>query len=229
MRKAQDSVPQQLLLLLLFELELDELLLLLLDARRAGGLGAMPIARAAPCTPFSQPRKKPCTGESARAPLRLLFELLLFDELELLLFDELFDELLDEFEDELEEELEDELLDEFDDEFDDELLDELEPRPMLPLPREPADDAELPREPPELPLELLFELLLPAVTCSGLMLFNTSCARAVKSRATGRLCAWAPVLPTRPATAVTITPSCCFMESSWWLGVRGAWHVDVKR
>jgi len=222
MQLPQDSAAQRLLLLLLFELELDELLLLLLDARRAGGLGAMPMARAAPWTPFSQPRKKPCTAESARAPLRLLFELLLFDELELLLFDELFDELLDEFEDELEEELEDELLEEFEDEFDDELLDELELRPMLPLPREPADEAELPREPPELPLELLFELLfellLPAVTCSGLMLFNTSCARAVKSRPTGRVCAWAPPLPTRPATAVTITPSCCFMESSWWLG-----------
>ena len=198
-------------MLLLFELELDELLLLLLDARRAGALGAMPMARAAPCTPFSQPRKKPCTGESARAPLRLLFELLLFDELELLLFDELFDELLDEFEDELEEELEDELLDEFDDEFDDELLDELEPRPMLPLPREPADDAELPREPPELPLELLFELLLPALIFMGSRLVSTPLAAWVSSFTSGRLWAWAPWLPTTLATAVTMAPMLFFM------------------
>ncbi|WP_439520106.1 hypothetical protein [Hydrogenophaga sp.] len=220
MQMAQDSAPQRLLLLLLFELELDELLLLLLEARRAGWLGAMPMARAALFTPFSQPRKKPCTAESARAPLRLLFELLLFDELELLLLDELLDEMLDEFEEELEEELEDELLEEFEDEFDEELLDEFELRPMLPLPREPADEAPLPRDPPELPLELLFELLLPAVTCSGFTLSSTSCARAAKSLAEPRPCACAAPLPTRPATAVTITPSCCFMGILFagWLG-----------
>jgi hypothetical protein len=171
----------------------------------------MPMARAAPCTPFSQPRKKPCTGESARAPLRLVFELLLFAELELLLFEELFDELLDEFEEELEDELEDEFEDELLDEFDEELLDELELRPMLPLPREPADDAELPRDPPELPLELLFELLLPAVTRKGFTLFSKSCVRAVKSPVDGRPWACAPPVPTRPATAVTSAPSCCFM------------------
>jgi len=215
MRVTQDSAPQRLLLLLLFELEFDERLLLLLDARRAGWLGAIPIARAALFTPFSHPRKKPCTAESARAPLRLLFELLLFDEFELLLLDELFDELLEEFEEEFEEEL----LDEFEDEFDEELLDEFELRPMLPLPREPADEAPLPREPPELPLELLFELLLPAVTCSGFTLSSTSCARAARSLAERSPCACAAPLPTRPATAVTITPSCCFMGilfAGWW-------------
>ena len=216
MRLPQDSAPQRLLLLLLFELELDELLLLLLDARRAGWLGAMPIARAAPWTPFSQPRKKPCTAESARAPLRLLFELLLLDEFELLLFDEL----LEEFEEEFEEELEDELLEEFEDEFDEELLDEFELRPMLPLPREPADEAPLPRDPPELPLELLFELLFPAVTRSGFTLSSTPCASVAKSLTDTRPCACALPLPSSPATAVTITPSCCFIGILFagWLG-----------
>lgn len=108
----------------------------------------------------------------------------------LLLLDELLLLLLDElelrFEDELDDEFEDEFEDELEDEFDDEL---------------------------ELPLELLFELLLPALILSGFTLCSTSCAMSAKPLADGRPCACAPVLPTRPAMAVTITPSCCFMEN----------------
>lgn len=92
----------------------DELLELLFEERRVGWSGAIPTARAARFMPFSQPLKKPCTGVSPRGVPRLLFELLLFDELledlleefdeelellfELLLLEELFDELLDELE-----------------------------------------------------------------------------------------------------------------------------------
>lgn len=103
----------------------DELLELLFDDRRVGWSGAMPTARAARFMPFSHPLKKPCTAVSPRGEPRLLFELLLFDELleelleefedefELLLLEELFDELLDELEDEFELPLELLLLDEF--------------------------------------------------------------------------------------------------------------------
>jgi hypothetical protein len=116
---------------------------------------------------------------------RGLFRLLLLDELLLLLLDEL--ELR--FDEEFEEELEDELLDEFEEELEDEFDDEL-----------------------ELPFELLFELLLPALILSGFTLPSTSWATAAKSLTDTRLCACAPEPPTTPATAVTITPSCCFME-----------------
>mgnify|MGYP006146373717 CR=1 FL=1 len=195
---------------LLFELEFDELFELLLDElleeRRVGWSGAMPTARAARFMPFSHPRKKLCTAVSPRGLLRLLLELLLFDELleefELLLLDEL----LDEFELLLLEELLDELLEELDEEFEDELelllLEEL-----------------------ELPLLDEFELLLPALILSGFTLSSTSWAIREKCLADGRLCAWAPEPPTTPATAVTITPSCCFMgillrcwgcTSRWW-------------
>lgn len=173
--------PQRLLL----ELELDELFELLFDERRAGWSGAMPTARAARFMPFSQPRKKPCTAVSPRGLLRLLFELLLLEELKLLLFDEL--ELL--FELLLLDELDEEFDEELEEEFEDELLDEL-----------------------ELPLELLFELLLPALILSGFTLSSTCCATAARSFTDARPCACAPVPPTMPATAVTITPSCCFME-----------------
>ena len=61
-----------------------------------GWSGAIPTARAARFMPFSHPRKKLCTAVSPRGLLRLLLELLLFDELleefELLLLDELLDE-----------------------------------------------------------------------------------------------------------------------------------------
>ena len=76
--------------------------------------------------PFSQPLKKPCTAVSPRGLPRLLFELLLLDELLLLLLDE-FD---DEFELLLELLLLEELLDELEEEFELPLelllLDELE-------------------------------------------------------------------------------------------------------
>jgi hypothetical protein len=164
MRLPQDSAAQRLLL----ELELEELLLLLLllDERLLGWLGATPTARAARFTPFSHPRKNPCTAESARPPLALLFELRLLDEFELLLLDEFDDELLEELFEELLEEFEDELLEELLDEFDEEF------------------EEELPDE-----LELLFELLLPALNLSGDTLFSTSCAASVSARADPRL--WA--------------------------------------
>lgn len=170
MRLPQDSAAQRLLLLLLLELELEELLLLLLllDERLLGWLGATPTARAARFTPFSHPRKNPCTAESARPPLALLFELRLLDEFELLLLDEFDDELLEELFEELFEEFEDELLEELLDEFDEELEEEFE--------------EELPDE-----LELLFELLLPALNLSGDTLFSTSCAASVSARADPRL------------------------------------------
>lgn len=204
MRWTQDSVHQRLLL----ELELDELLLLLLDERRCGWLGVTPTARAARFMPFSHPRKKPCTAESARPPLALLFEPRLPDEFELLLleelleefdeelFEELLDELLDEFEDELFEELLEEFEEEFDDEFEEELLDEL---------------------------ELLLELLLPALNLSGDTLLSTSCAASASTRADPRPCACAAPPPTRPATAVTITPNCCFIGILFagWLNTPG--------
>ncbi|WP_179190204.1 hypothetical protein [Hydrogenophaga sp. IBVHS1] len=172
MRLPQDSAAQRLLLLLLLELELDELLLLLLllDERLLGWLGATPTARAARFTPFSHPRKNPCTAESARPPLALLFELRLLDEFELLLLEEFDDELLEELFEELFEEFEDELLEELLDEFDEELEEEFED--------------EFPDE-----LELLFELLLPALNLSGDTLFSTSCAASVSARADPRL--WA--------------------------------------
>lgn len=168
MRLPQDSAAQRLLLLLLLELELDELLLLLLllDERLLGWLGATPTARAARFTPFSHPRKNPCTAESARPPLALLFELRLLDEFELLLLEEFDDELLEELFEELFEEFEDELLEELLDEFDEEF------------------EEEFPDE-----LELLFELLLPALNLSGDTLFSTSCAASVSARADPRL--WA--------------------------------------
>lgn len=168
MRLPQDSAAQRLLLLLLLELELEELLLLLLllDERLLGWLGATPTARAARFTPFSHPRKNPCTAESARPPLALLFELRLLDEFELLLLEEFDDELLEELFEELFEEFEDELLEELLDEFDEEF------------------EEELPDE-----LELLFELLLPALNLSGDTLFSTSCAASVSARADPRL--WA--------------------------------------
>ena len=137
-------------------------------------------------------------GPENQGLLRLLLELLLFDELleefELLLLDEL----LDEFELLLLEELLDELLEELDEEFEDEL---------------------------ELLLLEELELLLPALILSGFTLSSTSWAIREKCLADGRLCAWAPEPPTTPATAVTITPSCCFMgillrcwgcTSRWW-------------
>jgi hypothetical protein len=162
--------------------ELFELLLeLLFDERRVGWSGATPMARAARFMPFSQPLKKPCTALSPRGLLRLLFELLLLDALELRFEEELDDELDEEFEDEFEEEFDDELEEELDEEF-------------------------------ELPLELLFELLLPALILSGFTLCSTSCATSARPLADIRPCACAPVPATRPATAVTITPSCCFME-----------------
>ena len=166
MRLPQDSAAQRLLLLLLLELELEELLLLLLllDERLLGWLGATPTARAARFTPFSHPRKNPCTAESARPPLALLFELRLLDEFELLLLEEFDDELLEELFEELFEEFEDELLEELLDEFDEEF------------------EEEFPDE-----LELLFELLLPALNLSGDTLFITSCAASVSARADPRL------------------------------------------
>ena len=158
----------------------DELLELLFEERRVGWSGAMPTARAARFMPFSHPLKKPCTGVSPRGVPRLLFELLLFDELLLLLPDEL----LEEFEEEFELLLLEELLDELEDEF-------------------------------ELPLELLlldeFELLLPALIFKGFTLASTPCAAWLSSFTSGRLCAWAPWLPTTLATAVTMAPMLFFM------------------
>ena len=199
---------------LLLELELDELfdelLELLLDERRVGWSGARPTARAARFMPFSQPLKKPCTAVSPRGLLRLL----LLDELLLLLFDEfellLLDEFELEFEDEFDEELELELDEELDEEFDDELDEELEPRPKLPPPLDPPpDDAPLPPRDP--PLELLFELLLPALIFMGSRLVSTPLAAWVSSFTSGRLWAWAPWLPTTLATAVTMAPMLFFM------------------
>ncbi len=163
----------------------DELLELLLDERRVGWSGAMPTARAARFMPFSHPLKKPCTGVSPRGLLRLLFELLLFEELLLLL--------LDEFDDEFELLLELLLLDEL---FE-ELLDELE------------DEFELPLE-----LLLLdeLELLLPALIFNGFTLASTPCAACVSSFTSGKLWAWALWLPTTLATAVTMAPMLFFMK-----------------
>lgn len=101
---------------------LDELLELLFEERRVGWSGAMPTARAARFMPFSHPLKKPCTGVSPRGLPRLLFELLLLDELLL----PLLDELLEEFDEEFELLLLDELLDEFELLLELLLLDELE-------------------------------------------------------------------------------------------------------
>lgn len=170
----------------------DELFELLFDDRRVGWSGARPTARAARFMPFSQPLKKPCTAVSPRGLLRLLFELLLLDELLLLLPDELWDELLEELFDEFEEEfellLELLLFDEFDDELEEEF---------------------------ELPLELLLldelELLLPALIFRGFTLASTPCAAWVSSLTSGRLWAWALWLPTTLATAVTMAPMLCFM------------------
>lgn len=181
---------------LLLELELDELLdellELLFEERRVGWSGAMPTARAARFMPFSHPLKKPCTAVSPRGAPRLLFELLLFDELLLLLPDELLEEFEDEFELLLLEELFDELLDELDDEFE------------LPL---------------ELLLLDELELLLPALIFRGFTLASTPCAACVSSFTSGRLWAWAPWLPTTLATAVTMAPMLCFMKNL--LSVRG--------
>lgn len=157
--------------------------------------------------PFSQPLKKPCTAVSPRGVPRLLFELLLLDELLLLLLDEFELEFDDEFDDELEEEFEDE----FELELDEELDDELEPRPNPPPPKPPPDDALPPPDPLEPPLELPFELLLPALIFRGSRLASTPCAACVSSFTTGRLWAWAPWLPTTLATAVTMAPMLFFM------------------
>jgi hypothetical protein len=171
------------------ELELDELfdelLELLLDERRVGWSGAMPTARAARFMPFSHPLKKPCTGVSPRGVPRLLFELLLFDELLLLLLDELLEEFEEEFELLLLEELLDELLDELEDEFE------------LPL---------------ELLLLDELELLLPALIFMGFTPDSTPCAACASSFTSGKLCAWALWLPTTLATAVTMAPMLFFMK-----------------
>lgn len=207
---------------LLFELRLDGPWLL--DACRVGVSLLRPTARAARFMPLSQPRKKPCTAVSPRGLLRLLLELefvlLLLDELTLLLLDEL--ELLFELLllDELDDEFDEELLEE----LDEELLDELEPPrpgppPKPPLRPEPPEAELPPRDPPDEPLELLLELLLPALMVSGFTLSSTSCAMAANPLTVPRSCACAPLPPTTPATAVTITPSCCFMENLFTLGL----------
>lgn len=99
--------------------------------------------------------------------------------------------LLDEFELRLDDELEEELDEELDDEFEDELDEEF-----------------------ELPLELLFELLLPALILSGFTLCSRLCAASVNSFVDTKLgtCACVLVPPTSPATAVTMTPICCFIK-----------------
>lgn len=195
---------------LLLELELDELLdellELLFDERRVGWSGAMPTARAARFMPFSQPLKKLCTAVSPRGAPRLLFELLLFDELLLLLPDELLDEFEEEFELLLLEELLDELLEE--------LLEELE------------DEFEL-------PLELLLldelELLLPALILRGFTLASTPCAAWLSSFTSGRLWAWAPWLPTTLATAVTMAPMLFFMTVLLRSGLKKPGHPPPAR
>lgn len=189
-----------------FEELFDELLELLFDERRVGWSGAMPTARAARFMPFSQPLKKLCTAVSPRGLLRLL----LLDELLLLLLEELELLLLDEFELEFEEELDDEFELELEEELEEELDDELEPRPKLPPPPDPPpDDAPLPPRDP--PLELLFELLLPALIFKGSRLASTPLAAWVSSFTSGRPWAWAPWLPTTLATAVTMAPMLFFM------------------
>ncbi len=201
-----------------FEELFDELLELLFDERRVGWSGAMPTARAARFMPFSQPLKKLCTAVSPRGLLRLLLLdellLLLLEELELLLLDEFElefeEELDDEFELEFEEEFDDEFELELEEEFEEELDDELEPRPKLPPPPDPPpDDAPLPPRDP--PLELLFELLLPALIFKGSRLASTPLAAWVSSFTSGRPWAWAPWLPTTLATAVTMAPMLFFM------------------
>ncbi|WP_172823107.1 hypothetical protein [Hydrogenophaga sp. RAC07] len=181
---------------------MDELLELLFEERRVGWSGAMPTARAARFMPFSQPLKKPCTAVSPRGAPRLLFELLLFDELLLLLPDELLEEFEEEFELLLLEELLDELLDELEDEF-------------------------------ELPLELLlldeFELLLPALILRGFTLASTPCAAWLSSFTSGRLCAWAPWLPTTLATAVTMAPMLFFMTVLLRSGLKKPGHPPPAR
>jgi hypothetical protein len=202
------------------ELELDELLELLFDDRRVGWSGVRPTARAARFMPRSQPPKKLCTAVSPRGLLRLLFELLLLDELLLPLLDELELLLLDELELELDDEFDDEFELELDDELDEELDEEFEPRPTPPPPKPPPDDAPLPPEPPEL-LELPLELLLPALIFRGFTLASTPCAAWVSSFTIGKLWAWALWLPTTLATAVTMAPMLCFMRDLLGVGVDG--------
>lgn len=196
----QHSRVQRLLLLLLFELELEDRLdelfedefdeLLLLPARWLRPSLVRPIASAARFMPRSQPPKKLCTGVSPRGrPLPFVLELL--DE-----FDELFDE-----------ELLDELLEELDEEFDDE-LDEL-------LDEELPDELELelPDDRPPEPLDELLELELPALNlCSGVPC-SASCASAPSPFKDDRSCAGAAPLATRPATLVAMAPILCFMKS----------------
>jgi hypothetical protein len=222
---------------LLFELELedrlaleldellDELFELLLDARRVGWLGVRPTARAARFMPFSQPLKNPCTAVSPRGVPRLLFELLLLDELLLLLFEAF--EL--EFDEELEDEFDDEFELELDDELDDELEDELDPRPNPPPPKPPPDDALPPPDPLEPPLELPFELLLPALMFRVSRLASTPCAACVSSLASGKLWAWALWLPTTLATAVTIAPMLFFMTVLWGSGLKRPGQPSLAR
>lgn len=206
---------------LLLELELedlfDELLELLFDERRVGWSGVRPTARAARLMPFSQPLKKPCTAVSPRGLLRLLFELLLLDELLLLLLEALLDELelllLEEFELEFDDEFDDEFELELDEEFELELDEEFDPRPKPPPPKPPPEEALLPpRDPPELPLELLFELLLPALMFNGFTPASTPCAACAISFTSGRFWPCALWLPTTLATAVTMAPMLFFMK-----------------
>lgn len=215
----QHSRVQRLLLLLLFELELEDRLdelfedefdeLLLLPARWLRLSLVRPIALAARCMPRSQPPKKLCTGVSPRGrPLPFVLELLdefdeLFDE-ELL--DELFDELLEELLEELDEEFDDELDELLDEEFPDELPDELEPE----LPDEPDE------RPPE-PLDELLELELPALNVNGRS--PSSACKAMRPMASSgsvSVCAWAcaPDVATRPATVVAIMRCFVSMKNS---------------
>jgi hypothetical protein len=211
----QYGVDQRLLLLLLFELELDERLddefdevldeLLLLPARWLRPSLVRPTASAARRMPRSHPPKKLCTAVSPRG-LRPPLVLELFDEL----FDEL-DELLDEeLLEELFDELLEELLDEFDEEFDDE-LDEL-------FEDELDDDPD--ERPPE-PLDELLELLLPALNLCRAVPCSASCASAPRPLRADRSCAGAAPVAMRPATVVAMAPILCFMKSPRWFVEQG--------
>ena len=199
----QHSRVQRLLLLLLFELELDDRFdevfddefdeLLLLPARWLRLSLVRPTASAARFMPRSHPLKKPCTAVSPRGAL-LRLELELLDELDELLLEELLEELLDELLDEFDELLLDELLEE--------LLDELE----LELPEDPEE------RPPE-PFEEEFELLLPALNLSSCVPCSASCARLPRPLRADRSCAGAVPVAMRPATVVAMAPILCFMKS----------------
>lgn len=221
---------QRLLLLLLFELELDERLderldeefedefdeLLLLPARWLRPSLVRPTASAARRMPRSQPPKKLCTAVSPRG-LRLLLVLELFDEFDDEFDDELFEELLEELLEEFDEEL-DELLEEL---FDEELPDELE----LELPDDPD---ERPPEPLDEPLDELLELLLPALNLCRAVPCSASCASAPRPLRADRSCAGAAPDAMRPATVVAMAPILCFMKSPRWVVEQGR-HRESRR